>query len=218
MGFFKCLGYVAAGVGAVVLAPATGGSSIALAIGALGTTTAAGAAIGVGIGATAAAVDHAVTSREEVREESYRQGVAAGNKAGEAAAKEKYQSRINDLVERLKQYLDTDQKLIGLYAVGLSVANSDGVICEEETLELEAFVSGCMASHMPPHFKEIIAELKASPPTFEQAINFARKARLSKQDIDDVVDVVANADGHISFSEEIFIDKWKRMAVSYEFA
>lgn len=214
MGFFKCLGYVAAGVGAVVLAPATGGSSIALAIGALGTTTAAGAAIGVGIGATAAAVDHAVTSREE----SYRQGVAAGNKAGEADAQEKYQAKINYLIERLKQYQDTDQKLIGLYAVGLSVANSDGVICEEETLELEAFVSGCMASHMPLHFKEVIAELKASPPSFEQAINFARNARLSKQDIDDVVDVVASADGYMSFSEEIFIDKWKRMAVSYEFA
>ena len=86
MGFFKCLGYVAAGVGAVVLAPATGGSSIALAIGALGTTTAAGAAIGVGLGATAAAVDHAVTSNNEAKENAYRRGVSEGKRAGEQAA------------------------------------------------------------------------------------------------------------------------------------
>jgi hypothetical protein len=59
MGFFKCLAYVAGGVGAVILAPVTGGGSLALAIGALGTTTVAGAVIGAGIGATAAAIDQA---------------------------------------------------------------------------------------------------------------------------------------------------------------
>jgi hypothetical protein len=65
----KSLAYVAAGVGAVILAPATGGTSIAALIGAMGTTTAAGLAIGAGVGATAAAVDSEVQRRKNTREE-----------------------------------------------------------------------------------------------------------------------------------------------------
>ena len=218
MGFFKCLGYVAAGVGAVVLAPATVGSSIALAIGALGTTTAAGAAIGVGLGATAAAVDHAVTSNNEAKENAYRRGVSEGKRAGEQAAQRQYQTKVEDLVELLKQYHDTDKKLVGLYAVGLAVANADGVICAQEEAELDEFVSGCMASHLPAHIKETISRLRASPPSFDSAMTFARTASLSKRDIDDVIDVVANADETISFSEQVFIDRWKAFAQSHEFA
>lgn len=68
MSFVKSLAYVAAGVGAVILAPVTGGSSLALAIGALGTTTALGAAIGVGVGATAAAIDMGVSKKLDEKE------------------------------------------------------------------------------------------------------------------------------------------------------
>jgi hypothetical protein len=65
---FKSLAYVAAGVGAVILAPATGGTSIAALIGTMGTTTAAGLAIGAGVGAAAAAVDNELR-RKKTRKE-----------------------------------------------------------------------------------------------------------------------------------------------------
>ena len=90
MGFFKALAYVAGGVGAVILAPVTGGSSIAVAIGALGTTTLAGAAIGAGIGATAAAIDYVSTAKEEARQ----QGLKEGAKAGKREAQRKYEKNI----------------------------------------------------------------------------------------------------------------------------
>jgi hypothetical protein len=70
MSFVKSLAYVAAGIGAVVLAPVTGGSSLAVAIGAMGTTTALGAAIGVGVGATAAAIDIGVSKKLEEKEKA----------------------------------------------------------------------------------------------------------------------------------------------------
>lgn len=70
MSIVKSLAYIAAGVGAVVLAPVTGGSSLAIAIGAMGATTAAGAALGVGIGATAAAVDMGVTKKLNEKEKA----------------------------------------------------------------------------------------------------------------------------------------------------
>jgi len=218
MGFFKCLGYVAAGVGAVVLAPATGGSSLALAIGALGTTTAAGAAIGLGVGATAAAIDHGITSSNDAKAEGIRQGRAEGYKAGEYASNQKYEAKIATLTERLKGYHDADQKLIGLFAVGLAMAQADGIICKEEEEELDAFVSGCMSSYRPQAVKDTISQLRASPPSLERALEFARNARLPKRDIDDVMDIVAQADGNISISEEMFIYRWKNMSDSYDFA
>lgn len=61
---FKSLAYV----GAVILAPATGGTSIAALIGTMGTTTAAGLAIGAGVGAAAAAVDNELR-RKKTRKE-----------------------------------------------------------------------------------------------------------------------------------------------------
>lgn len=67
MSIVKSLAYIAAGVGAVVLAPVTGGSSLALAIGAMGTTTAAGAALGIGIGATAAAASLKLDEEKKFR-------------------------------------------------------------------------------------------------------------------------------------------------------
>ena len=214
MGFFKCLGYVAAGVGAVVLIPATGGSSLALAIGALGTTTAAGAAIGAGVGAAAAAIDHAASSHGD----GYRSGFAEGVKSGEKVAQSKYETKISALVERLQSYHDLDKKILGLYAVGLAVANADGYICPQERQELDAFIAGCSAGNLPLHIKESITKLSNNPPTLEHALGFAIKADLSKQDIQDVIDVVAMADGTICEHEKAFIASWEAMATELQIA
>lgn len=214
MGFFKCLAYVAGGVGAVVLAPVTGGGSLALAIGALGTTTIAGAAIGAGIGATAAAIDHSMSAKED----AYSRGAAVGAKAGERVAQEKYESKISDLTQRLLSYHDTDLKLVGMYAVGLAVANADGEICEEEREELDSFVSGCMAGHLPAHIKATIASLSKAPPTLKRAREFATEAQLPKQDIDDIIDLIAHSDGELHLKEKSFIKRWEKMSLEYEIA
>jgi uncharacterized tellurite resistance protein B-like protein len=212
MGFFKCLAYVAGGVGAVVLAPMTGGGSLAVAIGAMGTTTVAGAAIGASIGAAAAAVDHASSSSDK----AYTRGVAAGSKAGEHAAQKKYEAKMAELTQRLQGYQDFDKKLVAMYAVGLAVANADGVICDDERRELDQFIAGCMASSLPAKVNESIAKLTEKPPTLSQALQFAKRAKLPKEDIDDIVDVIANADGFVNTHEEQFIARWKAMAASYE--
>jgi tellurite resistance protein len=212
MGFFKCLAYVAGGVGAVVLAPVTGGSSLAVAIGAMGTTTVAGAAIGASIGAAAAAIDHASTSSDT----AYRSGVAEGTRAGERAAQQQYQAKMDKLIQRLQGYEDFNKKLVAMYAVGLAVANADGVICDEERSELDQFVAGCMASSLPDKVTESIARLTANPPTLPQALQFAKRAQLPKRDIDEIIDVIANADGIVNSHEEKFIARWKAMADDYQ--
>jgi tellurite resistance protein len=212
MGFFKCLAYVAGGVGAVVLAPVTGGGSLAVAIGAMGTTTVAGAAIGASIGAAAAAIDHASSSSDA----AYSRGVSEGTRAGHAAAQQKYEVRVNELVTRLQGYEDFGKKLVGMYAVGLAIANADGVICDEERAELDQFIAGCMAGSLPEKERQRIAKLTETPPTLGEALKYARAAKVPKEDIDDIIDLIANADGVVNTQEDKFIARWKKMAEKYE--
>jgi hypothetical protein len=218
MSYFRYLAYVAGGVGAVVLAPMTGGSSLALAIGALGTTTAAGAAIGASVGVTAAAIDYAVTSKDEARNEGKAEGMEEGKKAGERAAQEKYEQKMTNLIHRFQGYHDLELKLVGMYAIGLAIANADGNICKEEIEELDLFVSGCLAGHLPDHVKKTIAELRKIPPTFIKALEFAREGNVPKEDIDDIIDVVAYANKVLGNEVSELIKYWQTMSDYYHVA
>jgi tellurite resistance protein len=192
MGFFKCLAYMA---GAALLAPVTGGASLAVAVGAAG---AIGAASGNG------------------KKAAYQRGVAEGTKAGELVAQKKYEAKIAALTKRLQDYQNFDKKLVALYAIGLAVANADGEICEEERDELNQFVAGCMAGQLPAKVVERIAKLTEKPPTLAQALGYAKRATLPKRDIDDVIDVMIHADGVVNTHEESFIARWKTMSPIYE--
>jgi uncharacterized tellurite resistance protein B-like protein len=216
MSYFKYLAIVAGGVGAVVLAPVTGGSSIALAIGAFGTTTAAGAAIGAGVGAAAAAAVYASSSNDDAREEGKKQGFEEGKKAGEKAAHEKYEQKMNKLTDRFQSYQNLESKIFAMYAMGLAMANADGNISKVEREELDAFVSGCLASSFPAHIKEEIAKLIKKPPSLEDALKFAHEAKLPKRDIDDIIDLIANADDEICESDKRFIAQWQSLSAQYE--
>lgn len=217
MGFFKVLMYVSAGLGAVVLAPVTGGGSLAVAIGAMGTTTAAGAAIGAAVGAAAAGLDHAVTSDVETREEGRKEGIKEGTKAAEAIFQEKYKERVEQLSNRLRGYQNYENKLIGMYAIGLAVAKTDGYISAAERNELDEFVCGCMVSKLPLNIKNKISKMAAEPPDFKEALEFAKKYEVPKRDITDVIYLVANADGTVNAHEQSFIRRWESLSDQYEY-
>jgi hypothetical protein len=187
MGFFKTLAYV---TGAVALAPVTGGGALVLAVSALNSA--------------------------KKTDTAYQKGVAEGTRAGERAAQQKYEEKIAALTERLQTYQDFDKKLVAMYAIGLAVANADGVICQDERDELDQFVAGCMAGHLPAQLNERIAKLTANPPTLPQALQYAKRAKLPKRDIDDIVDVIVNADGVVNTHEQQFIARWESMAADYE--
>ena len=193
MGFFKSLAYIAGGA---ALAPFTGGASLV-----------AGIAAGVAVKKTADYVSDKIDERDNrIRNESA--------KAAESKTAKKYENKIVGLTDRLKNYHDLDKKILGLYAVGLAVANADGHICEAERAEIDGFVAGCVAGILPAHVKETIAELSLTPPSLERAIQFAVEAKLSKDDINDVIDVVAMADGTVCEYEKAFIKKWEKLAIN----
>jgi uncharacterized membrane protein YebE (DUF533 family) len=191
MGFFKSLAYIAGGA---ALAPFTGGASLIPAI-----------AAGVAVKKTAEYVSDRIDERDNrIRNESA--------KAAEGAAAKKYEKTVANLTDRLKSYHDLDKTILGFYAVGLAIANADGHICEAERAEIDGFVAGCSAGSLPAHVKATIAELSMTPPSLERAVQFAVDAKLSKDDINDVIDVVAMADGTVCEHEKAFIAKWKELA------
>lgn len=197
MGFFKSLAYIAGGA---ALAPFTGGTSLV---------------VGVAAGVAAKKATEYVSDKIE---DGKNQARAEGLRAGERAAQSKYEKKLSDLTDRLRNYHDLDNTIIGLYAIGLAVANADGHICAEERAEINGFVAGCAAGSLPKHVKDTINKLTQSPPSLEKAVQFANDANLAKRDIQDVIDVVAMADGIVCEHEKAFIANWKKLAAELAIA
>jgi len=216
MGFWKIMGGIALGVGAVAAAPFTGGGSILGAASLAASLAGAGTvATAVGAGVVGAVAGAAMGDDPDEIEREKKRAREEGVKAGEACATEKYEMKLRELLNRLHSYHNFDEKLVGLYAIGLAIANADGDISHDEIDEIDGFVAGCVSGNLPEHIKETIQQLKKSPPSLESAIEFARKSRLAKIDIDDVISIVAEADNNISYSEQVFIDRWNSMSNSY---
>ena len=207
MGFFKVLGGIALGVGCIAAAPFTGGGSLLAAgvslAGSLGGVGTIAAAVAAG---TAGAVAGAAASESE--EEEKRRARREGKEAGQRIAEEKYQKIVDDLSQRLMRREHYEKALVGLFAVGMAVANADG-ICDEEREELDQFVGGIASGYLPDEIKSAIEKLRGNPPTLKQAIYRARQCHCHVEDIDDIIELVSNADGIISPEEERYIQTWK---------
>lgn len=194
MGFWKVLGGVAAGIGAVACLPV---------LGAVGAVTLVGAVVGGTVGAVGGMI--ASSSEEEEKESCAREG--------ERKATAKYEKKVEKLVNALKEVgdrLKDDQSyfrlLIALFAVGMATANADGKISEEELQELEEFTAGIGCSKLPSHVKGMITKLKNTPPSFNTAMNYVKKAGgVDLSLFEAVIEVVAASDGRVDEQEKALL-------------
>lgn len=168
----------------------------------------AGAAVAVAAGVSA--------YHSSKKDEAYADGKRAGAKAGEAVAQEKYKSKLDELTRRLRGYHDFEDKVLGMYAVGLAVAAADGEICRAERQELDEFVAGCLSEYLPQHVRESIAELTARPPGLTEALKYAAERNVPKKDIDDIIELVARADDQLHPMEKRFVTRWRNASANYE--
>lgn len=223
MSYWKILAGIGIGVGAVAAAPFTGGGSVlggATLIASLtgaGAVTAAAAAAGGGIGYAMSSSDvqkkksqeeKARTEDEQRKKSQEEKARTEWMKAGEAAASAKYRQKTSDLSERLAKNNAFERKVVGLFAVGIAVANADGHISDVEMKELDAFVLGISKGSLPDHVKNNIAQLRRCPPAFYPAITKARECGVTAKEIDDIVQLVAWADGIMSQEEIRFVKNW----------
>jgi hypothetical protein len=161
---------------------------------------------------TALKIIQHIENTETVRDTARKEGIAAG----EASAAQKYQQKMAAFAERFATYQDYEKTIVAYYAIGCAIAYCDGEISAVEKQELDDFVAGCTAGNLPLHLKETIVSLYDNPPSLIQAVKFSEKANLSKQDIEDLIELVALADNNINADEENFIARWKKISHKFD--
>lgn len=200
MSVFKVLGGIAAGVGAIAALPV---------FGAVGAVTAAGAAVGAVVGGIAGAVASEMDEEEKTEIRSSAQ--YEGAKAAEKLLKEKFEKEYNEkLKEMLKDTVKRDQFLVVMTAIGISMANADGKISDEELLEIQ-FMTGDIEKNpsINEKTKEAIKKIIEEKPSFYQALHFVDQADKELYPlIGECLSVIAHADGKLHPAEEKILYQW----------
>jgi hypothetical protein len=212
MGFWKIIGGMAIGVGAIAAAPFTGGGSV------LGATTLLASLSGAG---TIAAAVAAATAGGVAASKISNSDKESGRKEGEKIATAKYQKKVEKLEVALFKALGTleDDKgyfklIVALFAVGMATANADGKISEEELIELNEFLTGAAHESLPAHINKIIAKLKATPPSFSEAMNYVNKLKnIDLSLFENVIQLISHSDGKVTKEETAFLAAF-RLAVA----
>lgn len=200
MGVGKILGYAVGGavlgVGAVAAAPFTGGGSILGAI-SLASSLAGAGAVAAGTAAVAGGAAAYVAKKEEDKDENI------------ANLRKKAQDLEDDLkkaIQKFKGDLEYFNFIIGATALGISMANANGVIVPEEINEIEEFVGGIANSNYPLHIKEAIKNLYDEKPNFNTAMLYLEKINPSNYpSLRNLIELVALADGILHEKQEAFL-------------
>ena len=211
--FGKILAGALIGVGAVAAAPFTGGGSLLGAATLAGSLTGAGA-VAAGAGAVGAAVGAAVADDSE---NELKQAEARGEQKAEARYNLKLEKLENEIKAMMADVATREQFLISAFAVGISCANCDGEVSEEELEELNYFAAGVGKSDMLSETtrKEIDAMVQ-TPPNLNTVWALINEHNLTTQkhiDIfSEIIHVVVEADGKKDPAEASFVKEWYSLA------
>jgi len=192
MSFWKVLGGIAAGVGLVVALPVAGP---------IGAVSAIGAAVGASGGAIAGGIASAIEDEEKKAE--YNKGKNRGI-AEQRIRIEKLVKSLEEAQMKLKEDKNYYELIVALFAVGMTTANSDGCVSNEELIEIEEFCVGISGSYLPAHIREEIDYLKENPPSFNTSLELVRRLdhSIDKDIVVKVIELVAYADNNLSEPEK----------------
>lgn len=208
MGLGKILGGVALGVGAVALAPFTGGGSIVGAATLAGSLAGAGA-VAAGAGAVGGAIGVAVSKKKQsdissAKDQGYREG-----KTENAVEINKMKDKIIDLSKRLKNLSELEDYILAFTAVGVACAKCDGYFSDIERRDLDEFLYGMSQYGFSESLKSSITDLKNTNITFNDAMVYVKKIDSKDWDIiDEIIDIVAEADNYVNNDERAFKEAW----------
>lgn len=204
MGFGKILGLAALGIGAIAAAPFTGGGSILGAATLAGSLAGAGAiAAATGAGAVGAGVGY-VLSRKEEEEEKDKNGKDIAKLRKKA---EKFEEAFKKAIFQFQGDKEYFNFIVASTALGMSIANADGKISNDELIEINEFVGGIASSNYPQHIVYTITQLKDNPPSFNEAMKYLEKVNVSNyKSIRSLIELVIEADGIIHEKEKAFLE------------
>lgn len=205
MGIGKILGYAVGGavlgVGAIAAAPFTGGGSI-LGVATLVSSLAGAGTIAAAAGTAAAVGGAAYVAKKEDDEDNKKDEDIANLKR----KAEKLEENLKKAIQQFKGDLEYFNFIIGATALGISMANANGVIVPEEVKEIEEFIGGIANSSYPLHVKETITNLYNEKPNFNTAMSYLEKIDpLNYPSLRNLIELVALADGILHEQQEAFL-------------
>lgn len=162
MSFWKVVGGIAAGVGAVAALPVAGP---------IGAVTAVGAVVGGVVGGTAGA---AVALNDEDEIEQRDKEIKKG-RAENIELKDKYEKELQDLAKKLEGYKEHTGAIVGMVAIGMATANADGEIAPSEKEAIMEFSAGVQHSKLPSEVQSLVKKLIDSPPSLQTAISIIKE-------------------------------------------
>ena len=211
MGYIMILSGAAIGVGAIAAAPFTGGGSI------LGAATLASSLAGAGTiaAASGAGVAGAVTGKYISDKEAKKIQTELDTE------KVKHELEKQEMISKMDQVLKDTTKfyeyVIAMHAIGLATANADGHLSNEESEEIEEFISGIMSSKLPVNVKNQIRVMAENPPSLPTAYELLKRVDMTEKgwrDVDDLIEIVIQADGYVDERESELKKSWQLLRKS----
>ena len=218
MGIGKILGYAVGGavigVGAIDEEQFNGGGSI------IGAATLVSSLEGEGTIAAEAGTDadvggaaaYAAKKEDEENNKKYEDIANLQNKA------EKLEENLKKSIQQFKGDIEYFNFIIGATALGISMANANGVIVPEEIKEIEEFVGGIANSSYPSHIKETITNLYNEKPNFNTAMSYLERIDpLNYSSLRNLIELVALADGILHEKQKAFLKAFDNQIALIEY-
>lgn len=184
------LGGVGLGVGAVALAPFTGGGSIAGAI-ALGEALTVGGAVagvvGGGVAGAMASKNAEKEGHEEGHEKGYQQGKAENN-VEIAKLKKKFQN-YNSNIKSTKNYFE---QLIAMESIAVACLEYFKVNTKNKQEEISDLLHSIGADTLPQEIKNKINNIYNNPPTIQEALTLAKNTNLDREICKNIIILTAD--------------------------
>ena len=207
----KILAGVAVGVGAVAVAPFTGGGSLLGGVSLIASLSGAGTiAAAVGAGAIGGVVGAAVADSDEKEIKQAKEEGRAEALAENAAQLEKLSNKLYQALEKLKSHDQHFKAIIAMEAVGVSCAACDGDFSDNEREQIGEFVKGMIAQSIPKDVKEKIQDIYDNPPTIKEAFLLAKNSGMPLDVYEDLIRFVMEIDG-VTPAEKAFVQAWNQL-------
>lgn len=235
MGALKYITWAAGGLAAVVAAPLTGGGSIALLLGAAGTTTLGGVALGVSGGLVAKKLYDECTDDTEEKMKAY-QHEAETNKAGwqQSESKRQQEAQLHKeemelkntnltkllkdregIIQELRQQKFSIVEAELMFTLASAAAHVDGNASDEELEAASKAIS--LLCVQPDEALNIGREIFKQKISIDDAMEKIRKYSNSRtlNRLSFVLDMVIYADGYIDPKEQELLDVFNDYAKQY---
>lgn len=216
--FGKILIGALVGVGAVAAAPFTGGGSLLGAASLAGSLAGAGTIAGA-VGAGVAGATVSVKASQSKTKQDQSAGAARAKQELEGAYALKQEMLTQEVAEMMQQHREDEIKqaqwITTLFAVGISAANCDGEICDEEMQELKAVAAGIAADEtLPADLLRSIDKMMKNPPSLPTVLAMIKKYGFTgEHEIDlfsQIIEVTIQADGKTEEVEKDFMKTWNK--------